>query len=484
MHPNRSRLRTGALLALTCGLSLLPLALVGCDDDGGGGGDAAAGGTGGGIDGGGGAGGAKSDGAAGTGGSTGDGSATDAPSGVDCTGKPNGTSCAEADSGGAICLANACVTSRCGDGFVDTNAGEQCEDGNEAGGDGCTACRFDCQNDNQCSDGDTCNGTETCDKSVAGKQLCKAGTNAADNTACTLPGSTGAGVCKTGVCVKAGCGNSTVDAGEECDDGNANDADGCTKECKFTCKVNEDCSDGNACNGTETCNTTTHVCANGTAVNCNTAKCNGTCDPATGMCKFADGDMDGSGCNLDCNDADPAMLPGGFECKDTKDNDCDPATADGTAPSCECYPDSDGDGFAPSTTGAIAAPGMCPAKYTRTKPGTLATTDCQSSNAQVNPKQESFFPTSYCKGLGVIGQFMLPTCLGGFSFDYNCNGVEERQNTVVAKACAPTIFGTCTGSGWVTAAPECGKTGTLRTCVRFGKACLTLDQANQTQACR
>ena len=42
----------------------------------------------------------------------------------------------------SICLNNGCDLSRCGDGFVDVNSGEECEDGNLDGGDGCSAvCR-------------------------------------------------------------------------------------------------------------------------------------------------------------------------------------------------------------------------------------------------------------------------------------------------------------------------------------------------------
>src|SRR5258705_6419978 len=94
------------------------------------------------------------------GGGAGGGSADDAGSDagpVDCTGKPAGTDCSAAGATGSICLMDQCVTSRCGDGFVDP-ASEDCETG-----DGCVACKFACKLPADCSDGETCNGSETCD---------------------------------------------------------------------------------------------------------------------------------------------------------------------------------------------------------------------------------------------------------------------------------------------------------------------------------
>ena len=134
-------------------------------------------------------------------------------------------------------MTSACVSSRCGDGYKDTATGEECEDGNMATGDGCANCRFECKADMDCDDGSPCNGAETCDKTMAaaGKQLCKAGAAAANGTACTTEGA--AGTCMGGNCMKAGCGNGAVEAGEECDDMNAVDDDGCTRACKFTCKA-------------------------------------------------------------------------------------------------------------------------------------------------------------------------------------------------------------------------------------------------------
>jgi cysteine-rich repeat protein len=398
----------------------------------------------------------------------------DAPQEVDCTGKPDGTDCG----GGSICIQNMCLSSRCGDGFVDKTTGEDCEDGNAVAGDGCSKCRFDCANDGECDDKNVCTGTETCDKSVAGKQSCKAGTAAPDATACTL--TDGAGSCKGGTCVKAGCGNGMKDGTEECDDGNADDTDGCTRMCTFTCKDNPGCDDGNACNGAETCNVTEHKCVAGTAVTCPGMGCTGTCVPATGKCTYADADKDGKACDVDCNDADPAVFPGGFECKDGKDNDCSAATADATAPGCECYVDVDKDGYAASVANSIAAAGACPAGYTRRKPEGMANIDCGPRVASANPAQTDFFPTPYC----VLG--LCPKGTG--SFDYNCDTIEERFDaTTAAATCVGAVtVGLCAArSGWVGAVPMCGGKGTYRQCTfTRGSGCSGTDIANRSQDCR
>jgi len=158
-----------------------------------------------------------------------------------------------------------------------------------------------------CSDGNGCNGVETCDGSGA----CKPGTavicTASD--ACHV-----AGTCDqaTGV-----CSNPPAPQGTSCADGDAcNGVETCdgSGACKLgtpvvcgpsdachlaaTCDhltgacsalpapVGTPCSDGNPCNGTETCNGA-GFCTPGTPVTCTALdQCHdvGTCDPATGAC--------------------------------------------------------------------------------------------------------------------------------------------------------------------------------------------------------
>jgi uncharacterized delta-60 repeat protein len=78
------------------------------------------------------------------------------------------------------------------------------------------------------------------------------------------------------------CGNGTLDAGEQCDDGNTVDGDCCDHRCQFEpsgapCRDGDACTDGDACDGAGTC-------VGGTPVDCDDGDLctQDTCDPATG----------------------------------------------------------------------------------------------------------------------------------------------------------------------------------------------------------
>jgi cysteine-rich repeat protein len=92
----------------------------------------------------------------------------------------------------------------CGNGTED--AGEQCDDGNTANGDGCSST---CQNEPRCGDG-TVGAGEQCDDG-----------NVTNDDACT------------NVCRLAACGDGIVQPSnnEDCDDGNLTNGDGCTSIC-------------------------------------------------------------------------------------------------------------------------------------------------------------------------------------------------------------------------------------------------------------
>ncbi len=130
-------------------------------------------------------------------------------------------------------------TSYCGDGGLDSFNGEQCDDGNTKNGDGCS---FSCQAEQ-------------------------------------LP-----------VLV---CGNSLVEAGEQCDDGNTKNGDGCSSSCQIEDEpetlicgngildFGEFCDDGN---------TNTEVCPYGETF---CFVCNSSCDEVPGFTSYCgDGDLD------------------------------------------------------------------------------------------------------------------------------------------------------------------------------------------------
>jgi len=174
----------------------------------------------------------------------------------------DGTACGTS---GGKCKSGVCATALCGNGTIDT--GEDCDFGTGNGpGTGCElSCKFSCtKSPDSCPDSEPCNGTETCATvTVSGKtgQKCSAGTPLAACAACGTGGVCVASTCKSSVCgdscldttkgetcdppatgtcdtsckkiVAAVCGNGTRETGEECDDSNTTNLDGCDSKCKF-----------------------------------------------------------------------------------------------------------------------------------------------------------------------------------------------------------------------------------------------------------
>ena len=254
----------------------------------------------------------------------------------------DGTSCGT----DSFCVNGNCVPATCGDG--QTQSGEECDDGDTDDTNGCTtACKFSCLSTDPTRDctatGDECAGSNKCDDTA---HTCTGGTPKADNDPCNG----GAGYCASGVCTTAQCGNSKTEPGEDCDDGNTDDTDGCTQQCKFTCTAGTQCSDGNTC--TQDVCSNAHVCSNPADTSKNGQACtggsgagtcqNGSCVPAscgdgnvTGSEQCDKGNQNGvpgsgctSGCtyecngNTDCTDNNPctgtetcATVTGGKTCK-------------------------------------------------------------------------------------------------------------------------------------------------------------------------
>lgn len=406
---------------------------------------------------------------------------------LDCTGVANGISCGGMASG-FICLLGHCVPSTCGDGFVDSMRMEECDDGNVVSFDGCepSSCAFTCEMAMECDDGDPCNGAEGC---VAATHRCQAGTPM-DGGACMIDATT-MGICGGGSCRPMGCGNGVVDTmrGEQCDDMNAVEGDGCDNDCQFSCAMDADCLDGNACNGDETCNMTTHVCAAAaTPLACDDMQActTDTCDPATGcVYTLVDADMDGfamaATCTVggmmaggDCDDANNTRYPGAPETScDMVDSDCDGMTTDGMATQ-TCYRDSDGDGYGLMSATVMACD--CPTGYVLARPSGFDCYDGSSAasiGASVHPLQFGWFTSSYCTGF--------PIC--SISFDYNCDG-RATQHYPDTISCAFDRRGVCGGSGWVGSVPACGAMGTWRNCVEVGRLCTpVITTSMRTQEC-
>jgi len=280
-------------------------------------------------------------------------------------------------------------------------------------------------------------------------------------------------------CVEEGtCGDGVVDDGEECDDGNDNDHDGCNHICEYSCHTRNDCvQDNNTCtvnqcvevgNGficlleiiTGACDdgnacTTGDVCSGGACAGTpKTCSADGnvctddSCNTATGLCEYTNN-------TASCEDGNPC----------TNGDICSNGACVAGAGLPAWYLDTDADTF-----GSPASTPVCAA----TQPGGYADNrnDCCDSLANVRPNQIDYFSTAYTCGSS-------PS-----SFDYNCTGTEEPQWTATGGACVFDGFGACTKTvGWEgNTAPACGNAGTwVSDCSNFG---CTPVNASRTQSCR
>ena len=422
-----------------------------------------------------------------------------------CTGQLDGLHC---DIPGLaepfLCIGGVCTLSRCGDGQRDNRMGsmhepEQCDDGNAIDGDGCDSdCTYSCATNADCLDTETCNGMETCDTTTT--HACVAGTMVADNTACTIPMSSTMAVCHAGTCRSGACPDGVHDPGEDCDDGNHVDGDGCNSDCTFSCVTDSDCQDGDPCNGAETC-ATTHICQPPTA----TLDCNDGDSCTTDSCVammgclhdtvLVDADHDGyfaidAACGGDdCDDTNPNAHPTAPEpCGSTSDLNCD--TFVGMTP--VWYVDCDGDGYAHSTTGSVTnctmpgPPSGCASPgWTTRVPSSPSTTDCldsASGGSLAYPGQTSYYSTP-----------------GGITppYDYDCNGNVSHQVVLFGHPyvqtrgyveCAYTSAGrffVCGGTEYwdQTSIPACGALGRLSHCVISGVSGCVRTFGNVAAAC-
>jgi hypothetical protein len=115
--------------------------------------------------------------------------------------------------------------------------------------------------------------------------------------------------------------------------------------------------------------------------------------------------------------------------------------------------DNDKDGESPSSLGSCG-------------------TDCDDNNPNVFSKQTAFFTTGYTTSSGLK------------SFDYNCDGVDEKQYPALT-VCSD-VGGSCVESvsGWASTIPACGQLAKRAKCIPlFGCARGTAETAT-AQPCR
>ena len=240
-----------------------------------------------------------------------------------------------------ICLDEESHESECGDGFVDSGAGEFCD---PPGEDGCDDdCTYACDGDEDCPDDENpCNGEEYCNMDV---MKCEQQNPLGEGDKC---GDDPRRICRGGNCQESTCGDLYLDHEvEECDDGkNGDPDDGCTDECEFSCHGDGDCDDGNFCTGVETCadpSDAGRVCEDGewpgTGTECNDGlwctsddqcsedgECVGPTDTCNDPyeCTTDECDEDGHACS---NEVDEGSCLIGDVCRfhddDNPDNDCE-----------------------------------------------------------------------------------------------------------------------------------------------------------------
>jgi hypothetical protein len=371
---------------------------------------------------------------------------------ADGTSVADGTDC-DADGMAAtrdVCVAGACGATRCGDGYADATTMEECDDGNDAMGDGCDDCRFSCETAADCSDGEDCNGEEVC----SAAHVCGAGTALTDGAMCN--GTTG--TCMGGACLSR------------------------------TCATDPECADANVCNGTETCDGGTMACARGAPLSCDdgNACTSDACNPTLGCSHtLVDGDRDGhsptsaGACGDDCDDARDDVHPDASDVCDGADNDCDTRIDEGGVTT--WYADCDADGYAAMGARTIMscvppAPGlaMCATGggWTTRQPMGAGTADCNDGNAAVHPGQ-TMYQTSAIAGAPPASDY-----------DYDCDGMEEQRDTARGM-CASIGIACVPATGWFgdEPTPACGAPGTyLLRCTASALSCTPVTET-RTQAC-
>ena len=257
-----------------------------------------------------------------------------------------GEACDDGNASNTDACLDTCMAASCGDLFIQAGV-EDCEDGNSIADDGCEACAWVTPSTWTCNVNFFADGGCDCgcgfldadctDATVGSCQYC-ANSGSCSSTSC--PGTID--LIDNSTCLVAGiCGDGTFNLGEECDDANLIDGDGCDSNCTTTACGNgvattgEGCDDGNAVNG-DGCDVNCTVTGCGNLIitageNCDDGNIVGGdgCDPAChietvcgdntleGYEECEDGNVvDGDGCSAACR------IEPGYQCTSTLPNVC------------------------------------------------------------------------------------------------------------------------------------------------------------------
>ncbi|MDH5492693.1 MAG: MopE-related protein, partial [Myxococcales bacterium] len=166
-------------------------------------------------------------------------------------------------------------------------------------------------------------------------------------------------------------------------------------------------------------------------------------------------------------------------CDDGIDNDCD-GTVDNPS---TWYAECDGDGFASLGAPSIASCtepassmldcGGSPSQWTSIEPVADSTADCRDNNALAFPGQTAWQTSPLSTGIERL------------TYDYNCDGIDERRYTALSGGIFLSCSVSCVGTSYwrESSVPACGSMGTLSRCVFRLGGCVR-DDVETTQSCR
>jgi hypothetical protein len=307
----------------------------------------------------------------------------------------------------------------------------------------------ECTSNDQCIDEEPCNGEELC----GDDGLCADGDPLPDDTPCTTPDGQ-EGRCRTALCAPVLCGNATVNAGEECDDGNSVNGDGCETNCRTSCHSASECADTNVCTE-DLCETvpTGRMCTHPFTTD--------PCDDGDDC--TMDDVCDGAGtCAGTAYDCAPGLCESDSRCDG--EGGCTPVYADpGTA--CD-------DGLHCTTASACDGGGRCLGSGNACDDGVLCTTD-DCTEGTSGPECDSSIAAGWCLigGVCVSDGVTSPTA--------PCMWCESTLDPTTwsdkppGAPCDDTLF--CTLTDTCDAAGAC--TGTGDTCDDGGTC--TVDSCNE-----